>query len=175
MSKAFTKETDDTPEDDVVSLPPSASLPPGTKNYLTAKGAQRLRVELEALAQDEQAAGSLKDELSSEQKHQRRSRKRRMAEIEQILPSAEVVLPPVTDDARSEVVFGATVTVREVSSGEESPYEIVGVDEVEWGDDRVSLYAPIARALLNARVGDRVCFRFPAGEEELEIVKVDYE
>ena len=173
MSKAFTKETDDAPEDEVVSLPPSASLPPGTKSYLTAAGAQRFRAELEALSQEEQATEA--DDLFGEQRDQRRRRKRRMAEIEHTLRSAEVVPPPVGDDTKNEVVFGATVTVREVRSGEESQYQIVGVDEVDLGGDRVSLYAPIARALLNARIGDRVRFRFPAGEEELEIVAVAYE
>ena len=84
-------------------------------------------------------------------------------------------MPPEGAEARNKVVFGATVTVREVRSREESRYQIVGVDEVDSGEDRVSLYAPIARALLNARVGERVPFRFPAGKELLEIVAVDYE
>ena len=175
MSKAFTKETDDAPEDDFVSLPASASLPPGTKNYLTAKGAQRFRAELAALAQGEQAAGTTKDDLSGEEQRQHRRLKRRMAEIERILQSAEVVPPPVEAEARNAVVFGAIVTVREVRSGQESQYQIVGVDEVHWGDDRVSLYAPVTRALLNGRVGQRVRFRFPVREEELEIMQVDYE
>ena len=65
--------------------------------------------------------------------------------------------------------------MREVRTGETSRYQIVGVDEVDFGDDRVSLYAPIARVLINARVGERTRFRFPAGEEELEIVAVDYD
>ena len=97
-----------------------------------------------------------------------------MAEIEQILRSAEVVAMP-TGEARSKVVFGATVTVRAVRSGEESRYQIVGVDELDLGEDRASLHAPIDRALLNTRVGEQVRFRFPSGEELLEIVTVDYE
>ena len=175
MSKAFTKETDDAPEDDVVSPLPSASLPPGTKNYLTAAGAQRFRAELEAMMRDEPDAETAKDDLSSEERYQRRRRKRRMVEIEHILRLAEIVPPLASVEERKEVIFGATVTVREVRSGEESQYQIVGVDEVDEGEDRVSLYAPIARALLKARVGQRVRFRSPAGEEELEIVKVEYE
>ncbi len=83
----------------------------------------------------------------------------------QILGTVEIVPPPTGADARQRVVFGATVTVREVRTREESRYQIVGVDEVDLGDDRVSLYAPIARVLINARVGERVRFRFPAGEE----------
>jgi len=79
-------------------------------------------------------------------------------------------LPPPHEQIR----FGATVTVRECS-GAESRYRIVGVDETDIDRGWVSWLSPIAKALLNARVGQRVRFKFPSGEEELEIVSIDYE
>lgn len=174
MSKAFTKESDDEQEDDLPSQPPSASLPPGTRNYLTASGARRLRDELETLTASAQNGETTQGGVLVDDRR-RRSLKRRAAEIEQILRSAEVVAAPAEAEARNKVSFGATVTVREVHSREQFRYQIVGVDELDLGEDRVSLHAPVARALLNARVGERVRFRFPAGEELLEIVSVDYE
>ena len=61
------------------------------------------------------------------------------------------------------------------SDGEEDCYRIVGVDEIDLERSWVSWASPIARALLNARVGERVRFKFPSGEEELEIMQIDYE
>jgi transcription elongation factor GreB len=82
------------------------------------------------------------------------------------------VAPPTAPEDR--VRFGATVMVRE-RSGEESCYRIVGVDETDVDRGWVSWLSPIAKALLNARLGDRVKMRLPAGEKELEITRVAYE
>ena len=72
------------------------------------------------------------------------------------------------------VRFGATVAVRE-RSGEETAYRIVGLDETDLDQNWVSWISPVAKALLNARVGQRVPLKLPGGEEELEILKVTYE
>ncbi len=171
MSKAFTKESDDEPEETPSVLPASASLPPGTKNYMTPGGAQRLRTELQTLTQVERP----KLVVGGEAVQQRRKLNARIAEIEMILQSAEIVPPPTGEEDRGRVVFGATVTVREVRSGARERYRIVGVDEVDFSEEGVTFQAPIARALINRRLGERVRFRFPAGEEELEIVAVEYD
>jgi transcription elongation factor GreB len=71
------------------------------------------------------------------------------------------------------VSFGATVTVRR-KDGEIS-YRIVGVDEADPDRGWVSWPSPIARALLQARLGERVSFKFPSGEETLEILEISYE
>ena len=70
-----------------------------------------------------------------------------------------------------QVRFGTTVTVRDGKGGE-SVYRIVGVDEADFSRNEVSWLSPIARALLNARLGQRVPFKFPSGATELEIVKI---
>jgi transcription elongation factor GreB len=75
---------------------------------------------------------------------------------------------------RHSLRFGATVTVRE-QSGEEATYRIVGTDESDPDRGWVSWLSPIARALMNAQLGERIRFKFPAGEEELEIVNIAYE
>jgi transcription elongation factor GreB len=60
-------------------------------------------------------------------------------------------------------------------SSEETRYRIVGLDETDTDRGWVSWLSPIARSLLNARLGERVRFKFPSGEEELEIVCIEYE
>lgn len=98
--------------------------------------------------------------------------KRRVQQLCDSLQSAEFVGSP--SEPWDEVKFGATVTVRD-RRGSESRYRIVGVDEADANRDWVSWLSPIARALLNSRLGQRVRFRFPDGEEELEIVGITYE
>ena len=83
-----------------------------------------------------------------------------------------MVAPPITPEAG--VRFGASVTVRD-RSGVESRYRIVGVDETDIDRGWVSWLSPIAKALLNARVGDHVRFELPSGKEELEILSISYD
>ena len=65
-----------------------------------------------------------------------------------------------------------TVTLRE-ASGEEMRYHIVGVDEADFERGAVSWLSPIARALMNARVGQHVTFQSPAGKRKLEVIAID--
>ena len=83
-----------------------------------------------------------------------------------------VVPPPAESEDR--VRFGATVTVRDRSGGE-TRYRIVGMDEVDVDRDWVSWLSPVAKALLNSKPGQRVRFKVPTGEEELEIMAIAYE
>lgn len=58
--------------------------------------------------------------------------------------------------------------------GSEATYQIVGIDEADAGDGRISWISPLARALLKAREGDLVRFQSPAGLREIEILEVSY-
>ena len=93
-------------------------------------------------------------------------------QLQQALQSADIVAPPASPDDR--VRFGATVTVRE-PNGVESHYRIVGVDEAAAERGWVSWQSPVARALMNARPGEKVPFKFPTGDTQLEIRAIAYE
>lgn len=168
MSKAFTREDDIAAEP--ILRPQFSSLPPGVKNYLTRDGARQLQEELNRLTEIERPfiASLPEDEAET----QLPILNQRIVYLGQSLQSAEIVSPP--DPPHDVVRFGATVTVRS-RVGEESKYRIVGVDETDLARDWVSWRSPIAGALLNARLGGRVKFKFPAGEEVLEIVDIKYE
>jgi transcription elongation GreA/GreB family factor len=133
VSRAFVKEDVDLPERSGRKRSASG-LPPGATNYITARGAKRLRDELERL----RAANT-----NSE----------RAAELEQILASVHIVDPP--DSASNSVAFGATVTVRD-KEGRIENYTIVGVDELDFEADAVSWISPIGKALLAADIGNWV-------------------
>jgi transcription elongation factor GreB len=169
MSKAFTRESDDIPEQPVIARNPSP-LPPGAKNYITTGGAQQLREELDRLLQVERPQAAILPE--SEKRRQLQILDQRISYLEQSLQSAVVVSPPA--EPWDQVRFGATVTVRD-QQGSESKYRIVGVDETDIDRDWVSWCSPIAKALLNARLGQRVRFRVPAGEQQLQIAGIVYE
>lgn len=169
MSKAFTREENEGP--DVPGLPPLVStLPPGAKNYITRAGADRLRDELTRLIETERPPLAASED--EDVKRRLSILDQRVFQLEQSLQSAEVI----SSDAgpNDSVRFGATVTVRE-ESGEEATYRIVGVDETDFDRGWVSWLSPIARALMNTKVGQRVRFKFPSGEENLEIIGIKYE
>ncbi len=147
-----------------------AALPAGAKNYITPDGAARLREELRRLVEVERPALSASDDPDA--KRQLLSLAQRIQQLEESLGSAEVVESPAGEDAV--VRFGATVVVRR-ENGDEDEYRIVGVDEIDLNRSWVSWASPIARALLNARAGDRVPFKFPSGSEQIEVVSVRYD
>ena len=130
MSRAFVKEDVDLPERSGRKRSASG-LPPGATNYITARGAKRLRDELKKL----RAAN-----VGSE----------RVSELEHILASAHVVDPP--DAQPNSVTFGATVTVKDQKGATET-FTIVGVDELNFESDAVSWISPLGKALLNADIG----------------------
>ncbi|MFO1084806.1 MAG: transcription elongation factor GreB [Reyranellaceae bacterium] len=182
MSKAFTKETDDGDEDD---LPDEiAGLPAGAKNYMTPAGFARLREELMTLMRKERpevvqvvswaAANGDRSENGDYLYGKKRLREidRRIRFLSKRLERSEVV-DPATRAKTDQVFFGATV-IWANAKGEERTIKIVGVDEVDPGQGHVSWISPIARAVLKAYEGDLVRLRTPAGEEEIEIVKVEY-
>ena len=147
-------------------------LPPGVKNLITPDGALQVRAELERLAAEEQR---LRDNPGADETEMRRQLQllaQRFEQLQRILRTAVVTGPPPADDGM--VRFGATVAVRE-RSGEETAYRIVGVDETDLDRNWVSWLSPVAKALMNARTGQRVRLKLPGGEEELEILRVTYE
>ena len=176
MSKAFVKDSDESPED---PLPRSRehTLPPGVKSDMTPKGAQPLREELDRLIRMtrptvSESLGNLDSATDlAERKRRLREIDRQIQKLQESLESAEVIEPSTDDPGR--VRFGATVTVRD-GGGKECIYHIVGVDEAEADEGRVSWLSPIAKALLNSRIDDEVSLRLPAGEKKLKILRVEY-
>jgi transcription elongation factor GreB len=169
MSRAFVRESDfpQLPE-----LPPQPSpLPPGARNFLTPQGAARLRAELAQRTDLERPklVAAPGDDIDA--KRELQILDQRIRYLQESLRTAEIVPPP--EGQADAVKFGATVTVHD--GRETARYRIVGVDETDLDRGWVSWLSPIARALLNAKVGDRVRFKAPAGERVLEIRHIEYE
>jgi len=182
MNRAFVKESDGEDEED--DLPGQPSLPPGTKNYMTPEGHRALREEFERLIKVERPqlvqvvawAASNGDRSENGDylygKKKLREMDRRIRYLTKRLDNAEVV-DPARQTNLEQVFFGATVTVDD--AGEERRYQIVGIDEADPGNGKISWISPLARALMKAREGDVVKFQSPMGLREIEIVAVRYD
>lgn len=164
MSRAFVKEDAEA----APVVPRRAPLPEGVHNYVTPRGLRLLREELAALHESlvarERAEGAGRSDSAA--------LRERIAELEGRIASAEPI--DATAGLPGVVRFGARVTVRGEDGGERS-YQLVGVDEANAADGRVAFLSPLARAVLGKRVGDVVAWRTPRGEEELELVAIDFE
>ncbi|HTQ03519.1 MAG TPA: transcription elongation factor GreA [Polyangiaceae bacterium] len=91
----------------------------------------------------------------------------RLKDIEDKLARAEVIDPAKLSGDR--VRFGATVTLTNLDSDEESTYQIVGADEADINQGLISISAPLARALIGKSIGDEVVVQLPAGTRRYEI------
>jgi transcription elongation factor GreB len=183
MNKAFTRENED--EEDDGDAPENASpLPAGSKNYMTPAGFARLKDELDRLLGHERpelvatiawAAGNGDRSENGDYiygKQRLREIDRRLRFLAKRLEIAEIVAPAQQRNL-DRVFFGATVTYAN-AAGDERTITIVGVDEVDADNGRVSWVSPVARALLKAQEGDVVELRTPHGAEPIEVVEIRY-
>lgn len=152
---------------------------------LTVKGAEKLRSELEELKSvvrpriinaiaTARAHGDLKENAEYHAaKEQQSFAEGRIAEIESKLSNAQII--DVTKvDANGQVVFGATVEIEDVDSEKRVTYQIVGEDEANIKEGRISIGSPIARALIGKRVEDVVTVKAPGGNADYEIISIAY-
>jgi transcription elongation factor GreB len=154
------------------------------KNYITPAGFQRLKDELARLWKVERppivttvtwAAGNGDRSENGDYiygKRKLREIDRRIRFLSKRLDQAVVV--DNSGKTHERVFFGATVTIL-YETGDEREITIVGVDELDADDARVSWRCPLARALLTAKVGDTVTVRAPRGLERVEIIAVRYD
>lgn len=149
MSRAFVKEDVEVPERSHRRRGTSG-LPPGALNYMTERGGRRLREQVTRLRRAGKAEAA--------------------AEVERVLASATIVVPPVPP--LTIVTFGATVTVR-AADGSTGTYRIVGVDEIGFEEDSVSWISPQGRALLGAERGQKLTLG--DGGEAVTVLKFEHQ
>src|SRR5262245_15142326 len=152
---------------------------------LTKRGAELLREELHRLKtvdrpavinsiSEARAQGDLSENAEYDAAKEKQSFiEGRIADLEGKLGAAQIIDPKLLD-ADGRVVFGATVQVEDLESGEEATYQIVGIDEADLKENKVSVTSPIARALIGKFAGDVVEVQAPSGVREVEILDVRY-
>ena len=152
---------------------------------ITAKGAVRLRAELEELKSvkrpavinaiaEARAQGDLSENAEYDAAKDRQGFiEGRIKEVEGKLAAAQVI-DPASLDAGGKVVFGATVDLEEEDSGEQVTYQIVGEDEADLKHGLINISSRIARALIGKEEGDAAVVQAPGGDRHYEIIAVRY-
>ena len=166
MSRGFVREED---QEETPLVTPRADLPVGTINYVTANGFEELMAEQQSLVEEQKI-------LIAESKDSNRVQINYLSSklnllIERIV-SAKLVYG--TSQNKKKVLFGATVTLLEKKGNSESKYQIVGVDEANISINKISFLSPLAKVLMNKKVGDLVTLQTPNGERVMEVLRIEY-
>ena len=155
------------------------------KHPMTLQGAEKLRAELielktrkrpevVAAIAEARAHGDLKENAEYHAaREQQGFIEGRIQDIEAKLSNAQIIdikkLKP-----EGKVVFGSTVVLLDLKSNEEMSYQIVGVDEADLKNNKISVSSPVASALIGKEEGDEVSMNTPGGESEFEILEIHY-
>lgn len=152
---------------------------------ITVKGAELLKAELQRLRAvdrpnviqaiaEARAQGDLSENAEYDAAKERQSFiEGRIAEIEAKLSNA-MIIDPTTLNAEGRCVFGATVEVEDLDSGDVARYQIVGDDEADIKQGKISIGSPIARGLIGKSAGDVAEVNAPGGIKSYEILNVEY-
>lgn len=154
---------------------------------MTLKGAEKLREELEELKTvkrpriiasiaEAREHGDLKENAEYHAAREEQGFcEGRIQEIESKLSNAQVIdVTKMASNANGRVIFGATVTVLNVDTDEESTYRIVGDDEANFKLNLISINSPMARGLVGKVVDDVAIIKTPGGDVEYEVLNVQY-
>lgn len=156
-----------------------------SKVPLTVAGAEKLRIELHSLKTVERskviaaiaearAHGDLSENAEYDAAKERQSFvEGRIAELESKLSNAQIIDPKLVD-ADGNVVFGSTVDLEDMESSQKVTYQIVGDDEADLKEGKISISSPIARALIGKYPGDVAEVQAPGGVREYEVLDVRY-
>lgn len=152
---------------------------------LTVKGAEMMRAELQRLKtvdrpstiaaiSEARAQGDLSENAEYDAAKERQGFvEGRILDLESKLSTAQIIDPQLLDDD-GRVVFGATVDLEESESGDKVTYQIVGDDEADIKQGKISISSPISRALIGKYAGDLAEVKAPSGVKEYEIIEVHY-
>jgi transcription elongation factor GreB len=189
LNKAFVRESDDA-DDEYENLEGQQILAPGErpaqlKNYMTPAGYARMKAEFLQLMDVDRpevvrtvswaASNGDRSENGDYLYGKKRLREidRRIRFLTKRLDIA-IVVDSTVQQGSDQVFFGATVKFLRNDSDVEEIVTIVGIDEVDPMERKVSWISPVAKVLIKAKVGDIVQLRTPAGIDELEITEVNY-
>jgi transcription elongation factor GreA len=152
---------------------------------VTVRGAELLKEELQRLRSvdrpyiiqaiaEARAQGDLSENAEYEAAKERQSFiEGRIAELEAKLSNLQVI-DPRTLNAEGRIVFGSTVNIEDLDSGDNKTYQIVGEDEADIKNGKISVSSPIARGLIGKSVGDVAEITAPGGLKEYEVLDVLY-
>jgi len=166
MSRGFVKEDD---HEEIPIVPPRADLPDGVTNYVTQVGMNELLTEKQMLVNE-------KSMLDSSNEDEKRIALNHINAKLQLLNNRIVTAKIVNlnDHAPDEIRFGAVIMLKIEANKNIQTFQIVGVDEADISKGKISFTSPIAKVLINKKIGDKAILK--RGQEDLvfEIIDIAY-
>ena len=148
-------------------LTPRAFLPPGVENFVTTAGLEALKAERESILNERKQYEGV-DNNDARVSNNYLTGKLRL--LEERIHSARVL--DYDPQRQNDVAFGATVTFRNLKNNQTMKYQIVGVDEANIMNGKISFLSPLSKVLMNKRGGETLSFNTPQGEVRMEILEV---
>jgi transcription elongation factor GreB len=166
MSRGFVKEGD---QEEVPIVIPRANLPEGVTNYVTPNGFEELKQEHKSLIEEQKI---LNEQASDTNRVQINYLTAKLHLLEDRMNSAKIV--DLSKQAQNEVHFGALIKLYKEEENCHCQYQIVGIDEANISLDKISFLSPIAKVLLNKKIGDKIILKTPLGDRIMRIDAIDY-
>lgn len=166
MSRAFVKEDD---QEEPPFIPPRASLPSGTTNYVTLEGVRLLEEEKEKL---EEEKSNLSAENDRELRHKKMLINGKLSLLNERLASAQIL--DHSDKKDKEVRFGAVVQLQMGNQKATQELKIVGVDEADIKKKKIAFVSPLAQAITGSKKGEKVQFKLGEEKRKVSVVDVHY-
>jgi len=166
MSRGFVKEDD---QEEVPIVPQRAYLPEGVTNFVTSSGMNQLLLEKQMLESE-------RNNLNSASENEKRIELNYINAKLQLLNNriSEARIVNLTGQPQNEIRFGATIILKTEASGKIQTFQITGVDEADIAKGKVSFISPIARVLINKKVGDKAILKQAGKDIVFEIINISY-
>jgi transcription elongation factor GreB len=166
MSRGFVKEDD---QEEIPMVPQRAFLPEGVTNFVTSAGIDQLLAEKQLLVNE-------KENLVSVNDNEKRIALNFINAKLQLLNNriAEARIVNLKEQPQNEIRFGALVTLKTQATGNTQTFQIVGVDEASISKGKISFLSPMAKLLINKKVGEKVVLKRTEGDSVFEILNIAY-
>jgi len=166
MSRGFVKEED---QEEIPMIPARADLPVGAVNYVTKNGFNKLLEERQKLQNEKE---SLPNDNEKERRITSNLINAKLQLLNERISSAKMV--NLEEQPKNEVRFGATVSLLIDSAKIDQEFQIVGVDEANIAENKISFLSPIARILISKKVGDTAILNLGKVERLFKITNISY-
>jgi transcription elongation factor GreB len=166
MSRGFVKEDD---QEDIPIVPPRADLPEGLTNYVTQAGMDEL------LNEKQNLLNQIKHLNITDETEKRIAINYMNAKLQLLnnrISTAKII--DLKTQPQDEIRFGATVTLKIGDAKSSQKYQIVGVDEAQISKGKISVVSPIAKLLINKKVGEKAILKLSKEERVFEIIDIAY-
>ena len=166
MSRGFVKEDD---QEEIPLVPQRAYLPEGVTNFVTPFGMNQLLAEKQMLVNE-------KNNLNNASENEKRIALNYINAKLQLLNNriVEAKIVNLKDQPQNEIRFGAMITLKIEASKNIQTFQIVGVDEADISKGKVSFISPIAKVLINKKIGDKVILKQAKKDIVFEIIDISY-